>query len=150
MTLSINGVAHEISVPPFTPLVEVLRTLGLKGTKLGCASGECGACTVIVEDKAVCACLLPVGRVGAHNVETIEGVGSPEAPHRLQRTLHEMGAFQCGFCTPGVMMSLLALLRSTPRPNDEQVRMALQGNVCRCSGYIKLLEAVARYVEESP
>ena len=150
MTLSINGVSHEVSVAPFTPLVEVLRALGLKGTKLGCASGECGACTVIVEDKAVCACLLPVGRVGTRNVETIEGVGSAESPHRLQRTLHEMGAFQCGFCTPGVVMSLLALLRSTPHPSDEQVRVALQGNVCRCSGYKKLLEAVAHYIEESP
>ena len=150
MTLTINGEAHEISVAPFTPLVEVLRTLDLKGTKLGCASGECGACTVIVDNMAVCACLLPVGRVGDRNVETIEGVGNAESPHRLQRTLHQMGAFQCGFCTPGVVMSLLALLRRTPRPSDEQVRVALQGNVCRCSGYKKLREAVVRYIEETP
>jgi aerobic-type carbon monoxide dehydrogenase small subunit (CoxS/CutS family) len=150
MTLTINGVAHQISIAPFTPLVEVLRALGFKGTKLGCASGECGACTVIVEGQSVCACLFPVGRVGERNVETIEGVGSAASPHRLQRTLHEMGAFQCGFCTPGVVMSLLALVRATPRPSDEQVRVALQGNVCRCSGYKKLREAMARYIEETP
>ena len=150
MTLTINGQAHEISVAPFTPLVEVLRALDFKGAKLGCASGECGACTVIVDNTAVCACLLPVGRVGERNVETIEGVGNTESPHRLQRTLHQMGAFQCGFCTPGVVMSLLALLRRTPRPSDKQVRVALQGNVCRCSGYKKLREAVVRYIEETP
>ena len=114
-----------------------------------CASGECGACTVILADKAVCACLLPVGRVGEQNVETIESVGTPQSPHPLQRIMHEMGAFQCGFCTRGVVMSLIALLRQTPRPNDAQVRVALQGNVCRCSGYKKLLEAVAHFVEEN-
>jgi len=149
MKLNINGVAHETSAAPFTPLVEVIRDLGLKGTKIGCASGECGACTVILADKAVCACLLPVGRVGEQNVETIESVGTPQSPHPLQRIMHEMGAFQCGFCTPGVVMSLIALLRQTPRPNDAQVRVALQGNVCRCSGYKKLLEAVAHFVEEN-
>ena len=150
MTIIINGQHHKVSAAPFTPLVEVLRAAGLKGTKLGCASGECGACTVIVDDKAVCACLVPVGRVEDCNVETIEGVGTAATPHRLQRTLHEMGAFQCGFCTPGIVMSLLALLRSTPAPDEAQIRVALQGNVCRCSGYKLLIEAVARYVEESP
>ena len=88
---------------------------------------------------------MPIGRVGARDVETIEGVGTVEAPHPLQKALHEHGAFQCGFCTPGVVMSLLALLRAEPTPNDEQVRAALQGNICRCSGYQKLLEAVAAY-----
>ena len=88
--------------------------------------------------------------MGNRAVETIEGVGSADSPHRLQRTLHEMGAFQCGFCTPGVVMSLLALLRDTPKPDEAQIRTALQGNVCRCSGYKLLLEAVARYIEESP
>ena len=145
VSLSVNGSTKQISAEPFTPLVEVLREIGLKGTKLGCASGECGACTVIIDGRAVCACLMPIGRVGARNVETVEGVGTVESPHPLQKTLHEHGAFQCGFCTPGVVMSLLALLRVQPSPSDEQVRAALQGNVCRCSGYQKLLEAVAAY-----
>lgn len=145
VSLSVNGNATQTTAEPFTPLVEVLREIGLKGTKLGCASGECGACTVIIDDRAVCACLMPVGRVGARNVETIEGVGSVESPHPLQTALYEHGAFQCGFCTPGVVMSLLALLRAQPHPTDAQVRAALQGNVCRCSGYQKLLEAVAAY-----
>ena len=127
----------------------MLRDLGLKGTKIGCASGECGACTVIVDDRAVCACLMPVGRVGNRNVETIEGVGTVASPHPLQKALHEHGAFQCGFCTPGVVMSLLALLRAHPSPSDTQVRSALQGNVCRCSGYQKLLAAVAQYSGQS-
>ena len=143
--LSINGTIRQTTAEPFTPLVEVLRELGFKGTKVGCANGECGACTVIIDDRAICACLMPLGRVGDRNVETIEGVGTVDSPHALQKTLHEHGAFQCGFCTPGVVMSLLALLRVEPGPSDEQVRTALQGNVCRCSGYQKLLEAVAAY-----
>ena len=145
VSLSINGAVAQTTAEPFTPLVEVLRDLGFKGTKVGCASGECGACTVIIEDHAVCACLMPLGRVGDRNVETIEGVGTVESPHPLQTALHEHGAFQCGFCTPGVVMSLLALLRAEPNPSDAQVRQALQGNVCRCSGYQKLREAVAAY-----
>ena len=145
VSLSVNGNVTQTSAEPFTPLVEVLREMGLTGTKLGCASGECGACTVIIDGRAVCACLIPIGRVGERNVETIEGVGTVDAPHPLQKALHEHGAFQCGFCTPGVVMSLLALLRAQPSPSDEEVRTALQGNVCRCSGYQKLREAVAAY-----
>lgn len=149
LSLSVNGDIKQTDAEPFIPLVEVLRELGLKGTKIGCASGECGACTVIIDDRAVCACLMPVGRVGTRNVETIEGVGTVASPHPLQKALHEHGAFQCGFCTPGVVMSLLALLRANPSPSDTQVRHALQGNVCRCSGYQKLLGAVAQYSGQS-
>lgn len=145
VSLSVNGTVRNTAADPGTPLVEVLRDLGLKGTKVGCASGECGACTVIIDDRAVCACLMPIGRIGERNVETIEGLGTVESPHPLQTALHEHGAFQCGFCTPGVVMSLVALLRSHPNPSEEQTRAALQGNVCRCSGYQKIREAVAAY-----
>ena len=143
--LSINGQAYAVPSPGHTPLIEVLRGLGLKGTKLGCGNGECGACTVIINDNAVCACLMPVGRAFGQNIETIEGVGTPTRPHSLQRKLHESGAFQCGFCTPGMVMSLLALLRATPQPTEMQFRRAVQGNVCRCSGFKKLRDAVLEY-----
>jgi aerobic-type carbon monoxide dehydrogenase small subunit (CoxS/CutS family) len=150
LTLDVNQEKYSVSASPDTPLVEVLRALGLKGTKVGCGSGECGACTVIVDDKAVCACLMPVGRASRYAVETIEALGTIENPHPLQSLLHQRGAFQCGFCTPGVVMSLVALLRENSVPSDEDVRCALQGNVCRCSGYVKLCEAVAEYVGAQP
>ncbi|MBT6274638.1 MAG: (2Fe-2S)-binding protein [Chromatiales bacterium] len=147
-SLTVNGAHYETAAPLHTPLIEVLRQLGLKGTKLGCASGECGACTVVLDGKAVCACLYPLGRVGSRNVETIEGVGTAEAPHPLQVALQESGAFQCGFCTPGTIMSLMALLRVNEQPVEAEIRRALQGNVCRCSGYKKLRDAVAHYVKD--
>lgn len=148
MLMNINGREHEVDSDPSLPLVQMLRELGLKGTKLGCGSGECGACTVIVDDKAVCACLFPAGRAIGRRIETIEGVGTVESPHPLQRALHEHGAFQCGFCTPGTVMSLLALLRANPKPSETEMRIATQGNVCRCSGYQLLREAVAAYIDE--
>ena len=148
-SLLVNGQPYETVAAPYTPLIEVLRALGLKGTKLGCASGECGACTVIVENKAVCACLFPLGRVAENNVETIEGVGTVDNPHPLQTLLHESGAFQCGFCTPGTIMSLVALLRANAAPSETDIRRALQGNVCRCSGYKKLRDAVVAYVQDA-
>lgn len=147
ISLTVNGQNLDVEALPHRPLVEVLREAGLKGTKLGCASGECGACTVLVDGKAVCACLLPIGRVVNRVVETIEGVGTVEKPHPLQTALHQNGAFQCGFCTPGVVMSLLGLLRETRRPHLDEVKAALQGNVCRCSGYKKLHETIQAYIE---
>jgi aerobic carbon-monoxide dehydrogenase small subunit len=149
-SLTINGGDYETNAPLHTPLIEVLRELGLKGTKLGCGNGECGACTVIIDDKAVCACLCPLGRVAHRNVETIEGVGTAEEPHPIQTLLHESGAFQCGFCTPGTIMSLMALLRTNAQPDEADIRRALQGNVCRCSGYKKLRDAVVQYVADAP
>jgi len=142
---SVNGQSYDVYSRPDTPLIEVLRELGLKGTKLGCGNGECGACTVIVNNLAVCSCLLPLGRIIGQNIETIEGLGTPAQPHPLQRKLHESGAFQCGFCTPGMVMSLLALLRAVPQPSETDVRRAVQGNVCRCSGFKKLIDAVLEY-----
>ena len=129
------------------PLAVFLRDhLKLRGTKIGCGNGECGACTVLMDGRAVCSCLMPLGRAHGRRIETIESLGDPDDLHPIQRTLVERGAFQCGFCTPGVVMSLLALLEENPKPDDDEIRSALQGNLCRCSGYVKLLEAVKEIV----
>lgn len=122
--------------------------LELSGTKIGCGNGECGACTIILDDQAVCSCLVPLGRTAGRQIETIESLGSPDDLHPLQSKLVEHGAFQCGFCTPGVLMSLVALLRATPKPTNAEIRVALQGNLCRCTGYVKLLEAIGEIVRE--
>ncbi|MFY0610043.1 MAG: (2Fe-2S)-binding protein [Hyphomicrobiaceae bacterium] len=122
--------------------------LELRGTKIGCGNGECGACTIILDDQAVCSCLVPLGRTAGRQIETIESLGSPDDLHPLQSKLVEYGAFQCGFCTPGVLMSLVALLRVTPKPTNAEIRVALQGNLCRCTGYVKLLEAIGEIVRE--
>ncbi len=145
----VNGEAVEVERDPMTPLATILRdSLGLRGTKIGCGNGECGACTVIVDGRAICSCLAPLGRMPGRSIETVESLGGPDDLHPLQRKLVERGAFQCGFCTPGVVMSLIALLRERPDPSDEEVRCALQGNLCRCSGYVKLLEAVREIARE--
>jgi len=129
------------------PLAVFLRDhLKLRGTKIGCGNGECGACTVLMDGRAVCSCLMPLGRAQGRRIETIESLGDPDDLHPIQRTLVERGAFQCGFCTPGVVMSLVALLEENPKPDDDEIRSALQGNLCRCSGYVKLLEAVKEIV----
>ncbi len=148
-SLEVNGEARETDREMATPLALYLREeLELRGTKIGCGNGECGACTVIVDDRAVCSCLMPLGRTNGRRIETVESLGTPDDLHPLQRKLIERGAFQCGFCTPGVLMSLIALLRHTPHPNDAELKTALQGNLCRCTGYVKLLEAIHEIVQE--
>ncbi len=133
------------------PLAAFLREdLELRGTKIGCGNGECGACTVIMDDQAVCSCLVPLGRTDGRQIETVESLGSPDDLHPIQSKLVERGAFQCGFCTPGVLMSLVALLRAKSKPTTAEVRTALQGNLCRCTGYVKLLEAIGEIVREGP
>ena len=132
------------------PLVTVLRDdLGLRGTKVGCGNGECGACTVLMDGQAVCSCLVPAGRANGRRIDTIESLGNSDEMHPLQRKLVERGAFQCGFCTPGVVMSLVALLRRQPEPDDKDIMGALQGNLCRCSGYVKLLKSVRESIQET-
>lgn len=149
LQVTVNGQLRETDSDPATPLAVFLREeLELRGTKIGCGNGECGACTVIVEDRATCSCLVPLGRAEGRSIDTIESLGDPENLHPIQRKLVERGAFQCGFCTPGMVMSLVALLRRNPQPNDAEIRTALQGNLCRCSGYVKLLEAIGEIVRE--
>jgi carbon-monoxide dehydrogenase small subunit len=149
VTLNVNGQTCETSSDPAAPLAIVLREeLSLRGTKIGCGNGECGACTVILDGRAICSCLVPLGRAEGRQVETIESLGSPDNLHPVQQKLVDRGAFQCGFCTPGVVMSLMALLNETPHPSDAEIKSALQGNLCRCSGYVKLLEAIGEIVRD--
>ena len=144
-----NGESRTAEVDPAMPLAVFLRDeLELRGTKIGCGSGECGACTVLMDGRAVCSCLVPVGRARGRRIQTVESLGDPNDLHPIQRKLVERGAFQCGFCASGVIMSVIALLNENANPDDAEIRFALQGNLCRCSGYVKLLESVEEIVRE--
>lgn len=140
---TINGKYMELEVNPDTRLVDLLRDkLELTGTKIGCGKGECGACTVVMNGKAVNSCLIPVMRAMNATIETIEGLATDGKLHPIQQAFVKHGAIQCGFCTPGMIMSTKALLDKHPNPNKEEVREALGGNICRCTGYVKIEEAV--------
>lgn len=139
----LNGKTVEVSVSPSDTLLDVLRDqLYLTGTKKGCGKGECGACTVILNGQAVNSCIIPAMKASGQRVETIEGVGSKDNLHPLQETFADMGAVQCGFCTPGMIMSSKALLDQNDNPTKEQIKEAISGNLCRCTGYVKIEEAV--------
>ncbi len=141
---SLNGIEVSVFVEGRERLIDVLRLhLGLTGTKEGCGQGECGACTVIVDGRAVNSCLYPALEISGKSVLTIEGLQSPE--HRLsvlQQAFVDCGAIQCGYCTPGMILSVKALLDSNPKPTEEEIREALQGNLCRCTGYVQIIAAV--------
>jgi carbon-monoxide dehydrogenase small subunit len=143
ITLRVNGESHEVAALPHHTLLEVLREdLGLIGTKHGCELGECGACTVLLDGVPVLSCLtLPI-EVQGREITTIEGIEANGKLHPLQETFAELGAAQCGYCTPGILLSGIALLRDHPQPTREQMREALAGNLCRCTGYTKIYEAV--------
>jgi aerobic-type carbon monoxide dehydrogenase small subunit (CoxS/CutS family) len=143
ITLYVNGEQHDLLVPVHKTLLEVLREdLDLTGTKHGCELGECGACAVLVDGDPVLACLaLPIELEGAEIV-TIEGLSSGAEPHVLQRAFAELGAAQCGYCTPGMIVTAAALLHDEPAPTREQIVKALAGNLCRCTGYVKIIDAV--------
>lgn len=143
--LIVNGEPREVSAAPTARLVEVLRDdLGLSGTKYGCGQGQCGVCTVIVGGRAVRSCQVPVHAVAGQELTTIEGVGSPERPHPLQVAVSEAQAFQCGHCAPGMIMAAKALLDRTPRPTEEQVRQALEGQECMCGSRGQVIRAILR------
>ena len=143
--LTVNGQAHQVDVDPDTPLLYVLRDeLGLNAAKFGCGLGQCGAYTVLVGGQAVRSCLLPVQAVAGQAVTTIEGLGSPERPHPLQATFIEEQAAQCGYCTPGIVMTAKAFLDQTPRPTESQVKQALAGVLCRCGTHDRVIRAVMR------
>ena len=140
----LNGEPVEVFVDPGMLLVDVLRDkLMLTGTKIACKAGDCGACTVIMNGSAVNSCLIPVGKVEGSSIVTIEGLARLDKLHPLQEAFIEHGALQCGLCTPGFIMSAKALLDKNPSPDTEQIREALSGNICRCTGYVKIEEAVA-------
>ncbi len=143
VTIRVNGEEREADVPSAATLVEMLREhLGLTGTKVGCGNGECGACTVLLDREPVNSCLVFAAQCDGRDVLTIEGLASTGELDRIQKAFIETGAVQCGFCTPGMIMSAAALLASNPAPTREEVDVALSGNLCRCTGYVKIVDAV--------
>ncbi|MCA9787707.1 MAG: (2Fe-2S)-binding protein [Candidatus Cloacimonetes bacterium] len=146
----LNGQPQTWKGDPFRRLLDVLRIdLGLTGSKEGCGEGECGACAVLVDGTLVNACLLPMLQVRDRAVLTIEGVEHDALGARLQAAMAQAGATQCGICTPGMVIAALALLRTNPRPTREEVRRGLAGNLCRCTGYMKIIDGVIQAAEES-
>lgn len=141
--LEINGNTYSVSVLPQRTLLEVLREdLSLTGTKEGCSEGECGVCTVLLDGFPVRSCLLLVVDVRGRKITTIEGLSKNGRLHPIQNAFIEQGAIQCGFCTPGMILSAKALLDEKPSPTEEEIRMGLSGNLCRCTGYVKIFKAV--------
>ena len=150
ITFNLNGRALSVTVPADMPFVDVLRDeLGLTGAKVGCGEGECGTCTILLDDRPVCSCLLLAGQVAGKRVVTIEGLaGNDGEPGDLQRAFIEEGAVQCGFCTPGMIVAGEALLRRDGQVTRERLVEALAGNICRCTGYEKILQAIERVAKE--
>ncbi|HVM66434.1 MAG TPA: (2Fe-2S)-binding protein [Acidimicrobiales bacterium] len=143
MKVTVNGAVHHADVEPGESLLHLLRErLGLTGTKNACEQGECGSCVVLLDDVPVCACLVLAGQADGMTVTTIEGVAGPQGLHPVQQAFVDAGAIQCGFCTPGLVLATIDLLRHTPAPTDDDVREALAGNLCRCTGYQQVIEAV--------
>jgi len=150
ISLTLNGTAVALDVPGDRTLLDVLRTdLGLTGTKSGCEIGVCGACSVLVDGRVQSACLLLVGLLSGREVETIEGLGTPADPSALQVAFVEAGGFQCGICTPGQVVAATALLREVADPSDPTIRTWMAGNLCRCTGYATIVEAIRRAARAS-
>jgi carbon-monoxide dehydrogenase small subunit len=141
--LKVNGDLRSADVPPETTLLKMLREdLGLTGAKLGCDVGDCGTCTVIVDGESVNSCLMLAAKANGRDVTTIEGLANSSELHPLQKSFEELGALQCGFCGPGMLMSAKNLLDKNPNPSVPEIRDALSGNLCRCTGYTKIIEAI--------
>ena len=148
LSFELNGVPTDVLTEPYRPLLEVLRdTLGLTGTKEGCGTGDCGACTVLLDGRPVTSCLVLAPEVQGRRVTTIEGLAPSGRLHPVQKTFVEQGGLQCGICTPGMIMSAAALLERNPRPSEDEIRYALAGNLCRCTGYDKIVRAVEAAAE---
>ena len=148
LVINVNGVDRDVDAEPETPLLYVLRNdLKLKGTRFGCGLGQCGACTVIVDGKAVQSCDVPVSAMAGKSITTIEGIGSAEALHPLQRAFLAHQAGQCGYCLSGIIMSAKALLDANPTASDSQICDALDGNLCRCGTHTRILKAIRTAAE---
>jgi nicotinate dehydrogenase subunit A len=148
--LRVNGAEHAIEADPATPLLGVLRgQLALTGTHFGCGANQCGACNVMVDGQAVAACDTPLWSVAGKEIVTVEGLGTPERPHPLQRAFLAEQAAQCGYCTSGILISAAALLRRNPDPSNGEVRAALDRNLCRCGAHNRVVRAVLRAAKEA-
>lgn len=146
--LTVNGIAKTFEIRGNETLLDLLRREGYKSPKRGCSEGHCGSCTVLMDGRAVKSCVILAGQAHKRSVTTIDGIGTNENPHPLQKHFVEKGAVQCGFCIPGMILSAKALLDENLSPSEEDVREALDGNLCRCTGYVKQLEAVMSAAEE--
>ncbi|MCB8814926.1 (2Fe-2S)-binding protein [Desulfosporosinus shakirovi] len=147
--LVVNDKPYTLEVEPSERLIDALRNrLGLLGTKEGCGEGECGACTVIMDGKTVNSCLVLAAQANGSVITSIEGVGNRRSPHPVQKAFVEVGAVQCGFCTPGMVLSAKNLLDKNSKPSNEEIGIAMSGNLCRCTGYDKILRAVKIAAEE--
>ncbi len=148
ISFCLNGEPVTVSTPPAIAAAELLRDqLELTGTKIGCGEGECGACTILLDGEAVNSCLLPAALLDGRDVLTIEGLAAPGSLHPVQQAFIDAGAVQCGFCTPGMIMRTTAFLRTNPSPNDRQIARSVEGNLCRCTGYTKIIEAIRNAAE---
>jgi carbon-monoxide dehydrogenase small subunit len=150
ITLNVNGDPYTVAVKAHHTLLDVLRDqLGLTGAKRGCENGECGACTVLFDGDPVNSCLVLAVEADGHTIETVEGLSEGGNLHPLQKAFIEHNAIQCGFCTPGMLMSSKALLKRNPHPTEQEVREALVGNLCRCTGYVRIIDAVLDVAEQN-
>ncbi|MBI2953081.1 MAG: (2Fe-2S)-binding protein [Chloroflexi bacterium] len=141
--LEINGVQHEVEVAPWRTLLEVIREeLQMTGTKEGCGLGECGACSVLMDGKTVNSCLVLAAEANGKRITTIEGLAQAERLHPIQQSFIDNGGFQCGFCTPGMIMSTKVMLDDNPNPTDDEIKKGISGNLCRCTGYAKIFDSI--------
>jgi nicotinate dehydrogenase subunit A len=148
ITLKVNDRQHLLTVDPETPLLFVLNDeLGLRGPRFGCGMAQCGTCTVIMRGQVVRSCVMPVSAVGEHEITTLEGLGTPEHPHPIQRAFVEEGAAQCGFCLSGVILTAKCVLDVKPEASDQEIRDALGGVLCRCFTHTRMLRAIRKYAE---
>lgn len=145
ITVTINGMSYQRDVEPRLLLSDFLRhELGLTGTHVGCEHGVCGACTILFDGFPVRSCLMLAVQTDGHQLQTVEGLGTPDNLHPLQQAFHEAHGLQCGFCTPGFLMTLIPFLEENPNPSEEEIRLAISGNLCRCTGYQHIVDAVLR------
>jgi len=151
VVLKVNGTRHSVNVDPDTPLLFVLNdNLGLRGPRFGCGLAQCGSCTVLIGGVAVRSCVKPVGSVGAREITTLEGLGTPDKPHPIQQAFIEEGAAQCGYCLSGVILTAKAVLDVNPRASDDEIRTALGGVLCRCFAHNRMIRAIRKYAHALP
>jgi aerobic carbon-monoxide dehydrogenase small subunit len=149
ISLTVNGENKTVTGPPERSLLDVLREdLHLTGTKYGCGKTQCGACTVLMEGRAIRSCSVGVGSAQGKSIVTIEGLARGDVLHPVQEAFLEEGAIQCGYCTPGMVLNAVALLEKIPNPTDEQIKAGMNGNICRCNGYTKIMQAIRRAAQQ--